>query len=146
VEGAGAQEGAEKPTFSVKGSESTSGDAQSFGFQAETKQLLEIVQHSLYSDREVFLRELVSNSCDALEKARHAMVTAQSAADGQADLGITITVDVKERLLSVADNGIGLGEGAPGLGSAVLTEATGGSWTIAPAPSGGAEVRARITA
>ena len=92
----------------MKGSESTSGDAQSFGFQAETKQLLEIVQHSLYSDREVFLRELVSNSCDALEKARHAMVTAQSAADGQADLGITITVDVKERLLSVADNGIGM--------------------------------------
>jgi len=102
------QPSAEKPTFSVKGSESTSGDAQSFGFQAETRQLLEIVQHSLYSDREVFLRELVSNSCDALEKARHAMLTSQLAEDGQADLGITITVDEKERLLSVADNGIGM--------------------------------------
>lgn len=105
---ASAEDVSEKPTFSVKGSESTSGDAQSFGFQAETKQLLEIVQHSLYSDREVFLRELVSNSCDALEKARHAMLTSQSAEDGQADLGITITVDEKERLLSVADNGIGM--------------------------------------
>jgi len=51
-----------------------------------------------------------------------------------------------EVVVEVADNGTGLGEGAPGLGSAVLTEATGGSWTIAPAPSGGAEVRARITA
>jgi len=49
-------------------------------------------------------------------------------------------------VVEVADNGTGLGEGAPGLGSAVLTEATGGSWTIAPAPTGGAEVRARITA
>jgi hypothetical protein len=46
----------------------------------------------------------------------------------------------------VADNGIGPGEGAPGLGSAVLTEATSGNWTIAPAPTGGAEVRARVTA
>ena len=51
-----------------------------------------------------------------------------------------------EVVVEVADNGIGLGEGAPGLGSAVLTEATSGNWTIAPAPTGGAEVRARITA
>ena len=49
-------------------------------------------------------------------------------------------------VVEVADNGAGLGEGAPGLGSAVLTEATGGDWTIAPARTGGAEVRARITA
>ena len=49
-------------------------------------------------------------------------------------------------VVEVADNGTGLGEGAPGLGSAVLTEATSGNWTIAPAPTGGAEVRARITA
>ena len=49
-------------------------------------------------------------------------------------------------VVEVADNGSGVGEGAPGLGSAVLTEATGGRWTIARAPSGGAEVRARITA
>lgn len=48
--------------------------------------------------------------------------------------------------VKVADNGTGLSEGAPGLGSAVLTEATGGDWTIAPAPTGGAEVRAVITA
>jgi len=51
-----------------------------------------------------------------------------------------------EVLVEVADNGIGPGEGAPGLGSAVLTEATSGNWTIAPAPTGGAEVRARVTA
>lgn len=51
-----------------------------------------------------------------------------------------------EVVVEVADNGVGLGEGAPGLGSAVLTEATEGDWSIAPAPTGGAEVRAVITA
>ena len=92
----------------VKGSENLVGEAQSFGFQAETRQLLDIVQHSLYSDREVFLRELVSNSCDALEKARHAMLTSQSADDGEAELGITITFDSSARLLAISDNGIGM--------------------------------------
>jgi len=92
----------------VKGSESVVGEGKSYGFQAETRQLLDIVQHSLYSDREVFLRELISNSCDALEKARHAMLTSQSASDGEAELGITITVDEKERLLALTDNGIGM--------------------------------------
>ena len=51
-----------------------------------------------------------------------------------------------EVVVKVADNGSGVGGGAPGLGSAVLTEATAGNWTIAPAPTGGAEVRAVITA
>lgn len=97
-----------KPAPSARGSESAVGEAQNFGFQAETRQLLDIVQHSLYSDREVFLRELVSNSCDALEKARHAMLTSQSAGDGDAELGITITVNAQERLLAIADNGIGM--------------------------------------
>ena len=92
----------------VKGAETVVGEAENFGFQAETRQLLDIVQHSLYSDREVFLRELVSNSCDALEKARHAMLTSQEADDGEADLGITITTDSKERLLAISDNGIGM--------------------------------------
>jgi len=92
----------------VKGLESVVGEGKSYGFQAETRQLLDIVQHSLYSDREVFLRELISNSCDALEKARHAMLTSQSASDGEAELGITITVDEKERLLALTDNGIGM--------------------------------------
>ena len=63
-------------------------------------------------------------------------VTVRVSADGASG---TVVVEV-------ADNGIGLGEGAPGLGSAVLTEATAGDWTITPAPTGGAEVRARITA
>ena len=49
-------------------------------------------------------------------------------------------------VVEVADNGSGVGGSAPGLGSAVLTEATGGDWSIAPAPIGGAEVRAVITA
>jgi hypothetical protein len=98
----------EPPAPPVKGSESAVGEAKSFGFQAETRQLLDIVQHSLYSDREVFLRELISNSCDALEKARHAMLTSQSAGDGEAELSISITVDPKERLLAIEDNGIGM--------------------------------------
>ena len=96
------------PAPPVKGSESAVGEAKSFGFQAETRQLLDIVQHSLYSDREVFLRELISNSCDALEKARHAQLTSQSAGDGEAELSISITVDPTERLLAIEDNGIGM--------------------------------------
>ena len=102
------EEQAEKKTPPVKGSESVVGESQTLGFQAETRQLLDIVQHSLYSDREVFLRELVSNASDALEKARHAMLTSQSPEDGQTELGITITVDSKERMMAVADNGIGM--------------------------------------
>ena len=67
--------------------------AQSFSFKAETKQLLNILIHSLYKDREVFLRELLSNASDALNRARFELVTNRDVLDHDVDLSIHITVD-----------------------------------------------------
>jgi len=79
-------------------------------FQAETKQLLDIVTHSLYTDKEVFLRELVSNASDALEKLRHVQATGTlsgSTEDGS-DLEIRITTDEASNTLTITDTGIGM--------------------------------------
>ncbi|KAJ1945725.1 hypothetical protein FBU59_002228 [Linderina macrospora] len=76
-------------------------------FKAETKKLLHIVAHSLYSQREVFVRELISNASDALEKLRHLQVTSQ---DVQADkpLAIDISVDADSKTITFQDSGIGM--------------------------------------
>src|SRR6185503_12994652 len=71
----------------------TRDEAQTFSFKAETKQLLNILIHSLYRDREVFLRELLSNASDALNRMRFEMVTNQNVLDPKAELGIHIKVD-----------------------------------------------------
>ena len=71
-------------------STTTRDDAQSFHFKAETKQLLNILIHSLYKDREVFLRELLSNASDALNRLRFEMVTNQDVLDPAAELAIRI--------------------------------------------------------
>ena len=86
----------------------TRDDAQSFHFKAETKQLLNILIHSLYKDREVFLRELLSNASDALNRLRFEMVTNQDVLDPAAELAIRITVDKEARLLTIRDTGIGM--------------------------------------
>jgi molecular chaperone HtpG len=83
-------------------------EAQSFSFKAETKQLLNILIHSLYKDREVFLRELLSNASDALNRVRFEMVTNRDVLDHDADLSIHITVDKDARLLTIQDTGIGM--------------------------------------
>ncbi|HEY4242156.1 MAG TPA: molecular chaperone HtpG [Kofleriaceae bacterium] len=75
-------------------------------FQAEVKQLLDLVVHSLYSDRDVFLRELVSNASDALDKLRFEQLSADFGAVGTPS--ITLTVDAAARTLSIADTGIGM--------------------------------------
>jgi len=84
-------------------------------FQAETKKLLSIVANSLYTDKEVFVRELVSNASDALEKRRYAELSAGSdgaVSDGvggeAAEMGITITTDKDANTLTIQDNGIGM--------------------------------------
>ena len=79
-------------------------------FQAETRQLLDIVTHSLYTDREVFLRELVSNASDALEKLRHVRATGTLSGDGGGGppLEIRVTTDEANNTLTVADTGIGM--------------------------------------
>ncbi|HSL27883.1 MAG TPA: molecular chaperone HtpG [Anaerolineales bacterium] len=83
-------------------------EAQSFRFKAETKQLLNILIHSLYKDREVFLRELLSNASDALNRLRFEMVTNQDVLDPAAELAIHINVDKDSRVLTIQDTGIGM--------------------------------------
>ncbi len=75
-------------------------------FQAEVKQLLDLMVHSLYSDKDIFLRELVSNASDALDKLRFEQLT--KAELGTGDLHIRIEADRTQRTLSISDNGIGM--------------------------------------
>lgn len=78
-------------------------------FQAEVRQLLDIVIHSLYTDREIFIRELVSNASDALEKLRHAQLASSvTIHDPELPLEISITTDETARTLTIADHGTGL--------------------------------------
>ncbi|MBK9928020.1 MAG: molecular chaperone HtpG [Anaerolineales bacterium] len=81
---------------------------QQFTFKAETKQLLNILIHSLYKDREVFLRELLSNASDALNRMRFEMVTNQNVLDSKAELSIHIEVDKDKNTLVITDTGIGM--------------------------------------
>ncbi len=83
-------------------------DSQTFNFKAETKQLLDILIHSLYKDREVFLRELLSNASDALNRVHFEMLTNQNVLDPEVDLQIRITADKDERTLTIQDTGIGM--------------------------------------
>lgn len=77
-------------------------------FQTEVRQLLDIVIHAFYSDREVFVRELVSNASDALEKFRLKQLTGESVYDPAAELKITISADEENHTLTIADTGIGM--------------------------------------
>jgi len=86
----------------------TKEETQSFHFKAETKQLLNILIHSLYKDREVFLRELLSNASDALNRLRFEMVTNQDVLDPKAELAIHLKVDKENRLLTIQDTGVGM--------------------------------------
>ncbi len=81
---------------------------QTFEFQAEIKQLLDIVIHSLYTEKEIFVRELVSNASDALEKERHLQVTEKSVYDDKLALEINITTDDKAKTFTIQDFGIGM--------------------------------------
>lgn len=82
--------------------------SQTHEFQAEVKQVLDIVIHSLYTDREIFIRELVSNASDAMEKMRHTQLTENDIFNGDAPLEISITTDEAARTLTIADAGIGM--------------------------------------
>ncbi|MCK5339998.1 MAG: molecular chaperone HtpG, partial [Desulfobulbaceae bacterium] len=77
-------------------------------FQAEVKKLLDIMIHSLYTERDIFLRELLSNSADALEKFRHQKLLEDKVFDPDASLEISISVDEKEKTLTILDSGIGM--------------------------------------
>ena len=77
-------------------------------FQAEVSRLLEIVAHSLYSEKEIFLRELISNASDACDRLRYAALTEPALAEGDTSYRVVLTPDKTARTLTVADNGIGM--------------------------------------
>ncbi|ASQ45789.1 molecular chaperone HtpG [Legionella clemsonensis] len=81
---------------------------QTMGFQTEVKQMLHLVVHSLYSNKEIFLRELISNASDALDKLRFLALSDSSLYEGNSDLRIVVDFNEKNRTISIKDNGIGL--------------------------------------
>lgn len=92
---------------------STASKVQTMEFQAETRKLLDIVTNSIYTDKEVFIRELISNASDALEKFRYKQVLGAIAAGGDGSnvnqpLEIIIVTDAENNTLTLSDNGIGM--------------------------------------
>lgn len=81
---------------------------EEFSFQTEVGRLLDIVAGSLYSNREIFLRELISNASDACDKLRHGVLTAPSLVEGDPDFRIELELDAKGKTITVSDNGIGM--------------------------------------
>jgi len=81
---------------------------QTMGFQTEVKQMLHLVIHSLYSNKEIFLRELISNASDALDKLRFLALADASLYEKDSDLKISIDFNDKTKTLTISDNGIGL--------------------------------------
>lgn len=79
-----------------------------FEFQAEAKQLLDLMIHSIYSNKDIFLRELISNSSDALDKARYQQLTSSEHAGEYGEAHIRIEADKEKRTLSVIDTGVGM--------------------------------------
>ena len=77
-------------------------------FQAEVSRLLDIVAHSLYSEKEIFLRELISNASDACDRLRYAALTEPALAEADTNYRVVLTPDKSARTLTVADNGIGM--------------------------------------
>lgn len=87
---------------------STTDNRETMGFQTEVKQLLQLMIHSLYSNREIFMRELVSNASDACDKLRFEALHNDSMFENDSELKISISYDKEARTLTIADNGIGM--------------------------------------
>ena len=81
---------------------------ETLGFQAEVKQLLHLMVHSLYSNKEIFLRELISNASDAADKLRFESMQDPTLLEDDADLRIRINCDPEAGTIAVSDNGIGM--------------------------------------
>src|SRR5271165_3366625 len=81
---------------------------QRMEFKTELKQLLDLIVHSLYTKKEIFLRELISNAADAIDKARFESLTNQAMVEGNSDWKIKISADEKAQTLTISDNGIGM--------------------------------------
>ncbi|MDP1709131.1 MAG: molecular chaperone HtpG [Gammaproteobacteria bacterium] len=81
---------------------------ETLGFQAEVKQLLGLMIHSLYSNKEIFLRELISNGSDAIDKLRFEALTDDALYEGDSDLNLRVHFDKEQRTVTITDNGIGM--------------------------------------
>ena len=89
-------------------SDTTVSSTETLGFQAEVKQLLHLMIHSLYSNKEIFLRELVSNASDACDKLRFEAIDAPDLFQGESELRIRVEYDKEQRTITISDNGIGM--------------------------------------
>jgi molecular chaperone HtpG len=83
-------------------------EKETLGFQAEVNQLLDIMIHSLYSNKEIFLRELISNASDAIDRLRFAMLSDERLGENDTDFKIFVSYDKAARTITVTDNGIGM--------------------------------------
>ncbi len=101
---------------------------EKLGFQAEVSRLLQIVANSLYSEKQVFLRELISNACDAIDKVRFEGLNNPEMLDGESDWKISIRADQEAKTLTISDNGIGMSRDS-------VIETSAPSPTPAPRPS-----------
>ena len=88
--------------------ESATVNRETLGFQTEVKQLLQLMIHSLYSNREIFLRELISNASDACDKLRFEALHNDALFEAESDLKISISYDKEARTITINDNGIGM--------------------------------------
>ena len=88
--------------------DTTAARKETLGFQAEVKQLLQLMIHSLYSNKEIFLRELVSNASDACDKLRFEALTDKGLLEGDGELKIRVSFDPGARTVTISDNGIGM--------------------------------------
>src|SRR4051794_2770359 len=83
-------------------------DKQTLGFQAEVRQLLHLMIHSLYSNKEIFLRELISNASDAADKLRFEAIARPELYESDPDLSIRVGFDATARTITISDNGVGM--------------------------------------
>ena len=81
---------------------------ETLGFQSEAKQLLQLMIHSLYSNKEIFLRELISNASDAIDKLRFESLSNAELLGGDTDFNIKIDIDAEAKTITISDNGIGM--------------------------------------
>lgn len=101
-------EGADAAAFSTEDLQSLDANANKHEFEAEVSRLMEIIIHSLYTDRSIFMRELISNAGDALDKLRYKSLTNKEELGDNAKLDIRVKVNKEERTISITDSGIGM--------------------------------------
>ncbi len=100
----------EKKTVTKKAAKKAVDKTKKMGFQTEVSQLLHLVTHSLYSNKEIFLRELISNSSDAIDKLKFSALSDGSLYGDDSDLKIQVNFDKNAKTLTISDNGIGMTE------------------------------------